>query len=46
MEGRAKIALTSIQPTAEGWNRRGPDRSPGAHGIDGWVLRVDRVGKE
>jgi hypothetical protein len=44
--GAGEDRLTSIQPTAEGWIAVGQTRSPGAHGIDGWVLRVDRVGKE
>lgn len=44
--GAGEDRLTSIQRIPEGWIAVGQTGSPGAVGIDGWVLRVNASGEQ
>jgi hypothetical protein len=44
--GAGEDRLTSIQPIPEGWITVGQTSPAGSQGVDGWVLRVDRAGRE
>jgi hypothetical protein len=44
--GAGEDRLSSIQPIREGWIAVGQTSSAGARGIDAWVLRLDRRGRE
>lgn len=44
--GAGEDRLTALQPTPDGWIAAGQTDRGGANGIDAWVLRVDREGRE